>query len=115
MKWGQYVLGTLIIAAIVHFAAIIAVPRVLMNVAMQRFGEGVGPVAGPVVGQDFLYDYPEAGEELRGPAQEVRGGWSGFVVVDLHVGHSGVVIDRAVREAVAGLTTTTACRRLSVG
>ena len=24
MKWGQYVLGTLIIAAIVHFAAIIA-------------------------------------------------------------------------------------------
>jgi uncharacterized membrane protein len=39
MKWGQYVLGALIIAAIVHFAAIIAVPRVLMNVAMQRFGE----------------------------------------------------------------------------
>lgn len=40
MKWGKYVLGALIIAVIVHFAAIIAVPRVLMNVAMQRFGEG---------------------------------------------------------------------------
>lgn len=38
MKWGKYVLGALIIAAIVHFAAIIAVPRVLMNVAMERLG-----------------------------------------------------------------------------
>lgn len=40
MKWGKYFLGALIVAAIVHFAAIIAVPRVLMHVAMQRFGEG---------------------------------------------------------------------------
>lgn len=40
MKWGRYILGALIVATIVHFAAIIAMPRVLMNVAMQRLGEG---------------------------------------------------------------------------
>ena len=40
MKWGKYVLCGLIIAVIAHFVAIIAVPRVLMNAAMQRFGEG---------------------------------------------------------------------------
>lgn len=40
MKWGKYVIGALIIAVLVHFAAIIAVPRVLMHVAMERFGEG---------------------------------------------------------------------------
>ena len=39
MKWGKYVIGALIVAALVHFAAIIAVPRVLMHVAMERFGE----------------------------------------------------------------------------
>lgn len=38
MKWGKYVLGALIIAALVHFAAIFAVPRVMMNVAMERLG-----------------------------------------------------------------------------
>lgn len=40
MSRGKYVLGALIIAALVHFAAILAVPRVLMHVAMERFGEG---------------------------------------------------------------------------
>ncbi|MEZ5959239.1 MAG: DUF1254 domain-containing protein [Hyphomonadaceae bacterium] len=38
MNWGKYVIGALIIAAFVHFAAIFAVPRVLMNVAMDRIG-----------------------------------------------------------------------------
>ena len=38
MRWGQYVLGALIIAVIVHLAAIVAVPRVLMHVAMERLG-----------------------------------------------------------------------------
>jgi uncharacterized membrane protein len=40
MKWGNYVLGALAIAVVVHFAAIYAVPRVLMHVAMERFGAG---------------------------------------------------------------------------
>lgn len=40
MSWGKYVVGALIIAALVHFAAVIAVPRVLMNVAMERIGAG---------------------------------------------------------------------------
>ena len=38
MKWGKYILGALVIAAIVHLAAIIAAPRILMHVAMERFG-----------------------------------------------------------------------------
>lgn len=38
MSWAKYVLGALIIAALVHFAAIFAVPRVLMNVAIDRIG-----------------------------------------------------------------------------
>ena len=38
MNWGKYVLGALIAAALVHVAAIFAVPRVLMNVAMERIG-----------------------------------------------------------------------------
>lgn len=38
MKWGKYVIGALIIAVLVHFAAIFAVPRVMMNVAMDRLG-----------------------------------------------------------------------------
>lgn len=38
MSWGKYVLGALIIAALVHFAAILAVPRVFMNVAIERIG-----------------------------------------------------------------------------
>lgn len=38
MNWGKYVLAALLVAVIAHFAAIIAVPRVLMNVAMERIG-----------------------------------------------------------------------------
>lgn len=38
MSWGKYLLGALIIAALVHFAAIFAVPRVLMNIAIERIG-----------------------------------------------------------------------------
>lgn len=38
MSWGKYVLGALLVAVLVHFAAMIAMPRVLMNVAMARFG-----------------------------------------------------------------------------
>jgi len=38
MTWGKYVLGALIIAVLVHLAAIVAIPRVLMNVAMERIG-----------------------------------------------------------------------------
>ena len=40
MNWGKYVLGALIVGALVHFAAILAVPRVLMHVAMERIGAG---------------------------------------------------------------------------
>ena len=36
MHWGKYLLGALIIAVVVHLAAIFAVPRLLMNVAMER-------------------------------------------------------------------------------
>lgn len=35
---GKYVLGAVIIAAAVHFAIILATPRVLMGVAMNRIG-----------------------------------------------------------------------------
>lgn len=38
MNWGKYVLGALIIGALVHFAVILATPRVLMDVAMERIG-----------------------------------------------------------------------------
>jgi len=40
MSWGKYVFGALVIAGLVHFAAIYAVPRVLMNVAIERVGAG---------------------------------------------------------------------------
>ncbi|ANP46434.1 DUF1254 domain-containing protein [Candidatus Viadribacter manganicus] len=40
MSWGKYILGALVIAVLIHFAVIIAVPRVLMNVAMERIGTG---------------------------------------------------------------------------
>lgn len=38
MNWGKYVLGALIVGAIVHVALIFATPRVLMHVAMSRIG-----------------------------------------------------------------------------
>ena len=38
MKWGKYVVGALVVAALAHFAAIFAVPRVLMNIAIERIG-----------------------------------------------------------------------------
>ncbi len=38
MSWGKYVLGALVIAIAVHFAAIYAVPRVFMNIAIERIG-----------------------------------------------------------------------------
>jgi uncharacterized membrane protein len=38
MTWGKYVLGALVIAALTHFATIYAVPRVLMNIAIERIG-----------------------------------------------------------------------------
>lgn len=40
MSWGKYVLGALIVAAVVHLAAIYAVPRALMHVAIERIGGG---------------------------------------------------------------------------
>lgn len=40
MSWRKYVLGALAIAVLVHFAAIYAVPRVLMGVAIERIGAG---------------------------------------------------------------------------
>jgi uncharacterized membrane protein len=38
MSWGKYILGALIVAVLVHFIAVFAVPYVLMNVAMKRIG-----------------------------------------------------------------------------
>jgi uncharacterized membrane protein len=40
VNWGKYVLGALVVAAVAHFAVIYAVPRVLMNVAIERIGAG---------------------------------------------------------------------------
>jgi len=40
MGWGKYVVGALAIAAVTHFAAVYAMPRALMNVAMERIGAG---------------------------------------------------------------------------
>jgi uncharacterized membrane protein len=42
MNWGKYVLGALAIAVAVHFAAIYAAPRLLMNVAIERIGAAAG-------------------------------------------------------------------------
>lgn len=38
MSWGKYILGALVIAALVHLAAVFAAPRLLMNVAIERIG-----------------------------------------------------------------------------
>jgi uncharacterized membrane protein len=38
VNWGKYVVGALIVAVIIHLAAVFAVPYALMNVAMQRIG-----------------------------------------------------------------------------
>lgn len=38
MNWGKYLVGALVIAAIVHVAIVFATPRVLMHVAMSRLG-----------------------------------------------------------------------------
>lgn len=40
MGWGKYVAGALLIAAVTHIAAVHAIPRVLMNVAIERLGAG---------------------------------------------------------------------------
>jgi uncharacterized membrane protein len=42
MSWGKYVLGAVVIAIAVHFAAIYAVPNLLMNVAIERIGAATG-------------------------------------------------------------------------
>lgn len=38
MGWGKYVAGALLIAVVTHFAAVHAMPRVLMNAAIERLG-----------------------------------------------------------------------------
>ena len=38
--WGKYVIATLLVAVMVHIAAIFAVPNLLMNVALERLGGG---------------------------------------------------------------------------
>lgn len=40
--WLKYLIGALVIAAVAHFAAIYATPRVLMNTAMTRLSVPVG-------------------------------------------------------------------------
>lgn len=42
MSWWKYVAGALIVAALVHVAAILAIPYALMNVAMERIGAAAG-------------------------------------------------------------------------
>lgn len=38
MAWGKYVVGALIVGAVAHVAAVHAMPRVLMGVAIERLG-----------------------------------------------------------------------------
>lgn len=40
MGWGKYVLAALIVGAVVHLAIVHAVPRMLMDVAIERLSEG---------------------------------------------------------------------------
>lgn len=42
MSWGKYVLGALVIAVAVHFAAVYAAPNLLMNIAIKRIGATAG-------------------------------------------------------------------------
>ena len=38
--WGKYAIAALLAAVIVHFVVIFAVPNLLMNVALQKLGDG---------------------------------------------------------------------------
>ncbi|MDT5067000.1 MAG: hypothetical protein QOK02_3155 [Mycobacterium sp.] len=62
---------------------------------------GVGFVAGAVVGQDPLDVDSTHGEPGHCAAEDADGSVGGFVVMDLGVGHPGVVVDDGVYVGVA--------------
>jgi hypothetical protein len=64
-------------------------------------GEGVGAVAGPVVGHHRANTDPSVGEKRLRPAPERGGGFLALVGELFGVGQPGVVVDSVVEEHVA--------------
>ena len=115
MNWGKYILGALVAAAIVHFAAIYAVPRVLMNVAIERVGadgfnswrlaDRVTPASRQVVrpSPDFAYSVC-AFDLSNGPLTIVATPWESYWSLSLYAANSDnffVIDDREARDGAA--------------
>jgi hypothetical protein len=54
--------------------------------------EGVGAIAGAVVGHDLLHPDPESDEPGQRPAGEASCGVAALIGMDLHIGHSRAVV-----------------------
>jgi hypothetical protein len=69
----------------------------MFDVVAERFGEGLGPVAGAVVGHDCGDADAGCGEEGVGPEPERRGGLLAFIAELFGVGEATVVVERVVQ------------------
>ncbi|OQW62409.1 MAG: hypothetical protein A4S17_07870 [Proteobacteria bacterium HN_bin10] len=111
MNWGKYVFGAVVIAALVHLAAIYAMPRVLMNVAMERIGAGganvwrmserVTAASRQIVRPSPDFAYSACVFDLsRGPVTISVAPWRDYWSLSLYAANSDnfyVVDDREVR------------------
>lgn len=109
--WGKYVVVGLIVALIVHFAAINALPRVLMNTAIERLSGGhynvwrlgprVTPASRNVVRPSPDFAYSACAYDLsHGPVHIQAGPWGAYWSLSLYADNSDnffVIDDREAR------------------
>jgi len=112
--WGKYVLGALIIAIAAHFAAIHMIPRVLMNVAIERLGAGgvnmwltadrVTPLSRTIVRPSPDFAYSACTYDLaNGPVILSVTPWDAYWSISLYADNSDnyyVIDDREARNGV---------------
>jgi uncharacterized membrane protein len=111
MNWGKYVLGALLIAAAVHYATIYAMPRVLMNVAIERIGadgynawrvsDRVTAVSRQIVRPSPDFAYSACAFDLsQGPVVITAAPWNTYWSLSLYAANSDnffVLDDREAR------------------
>jgi uncharacterized membrane protein len=110
MNAGRYVWAALIVAALTHFAIIYAVPRMLMNVAIDRVGEGsvgwrvadrVTPLSRTIVRPSPDFQYSACAYDLdQGPIVISAAPWDAYWSLSLYADNSDnffVIDDREAR------------------
>lgn len=110
--WGKYVVAALVIAGLTHFAVVFAVPRVMMNVALERlssingynawtFSERVTAASRAIVRPSPDFAYSACAYDLSdGPLTITTTPWDSYWSLSLYAANSDnyfVVDDREAR------------------